>query len=86
MVYSFKTLTGEIKIDHDKCLSCSNKPCIEVCLPQILKEEKGKIVLAQDESSVQKGKCIECLACELECLDRGNGAITICLPLPDVSS
>jgi len=84
-MYSFKTLSGEITINQEKCLSCENKPCLEICPPQILKEEEGKVMLGIDEASVKKGKCIECLACELECQFKGNGALSISLPLPEES-
>ncbi len=83
-MYSFKTITGEIQIDYGKCPDCRDKPCIAACKPQVFKEESGLPVLAIDAASVSKGKCIECLACELECQFHGRGAIKIFLPLPSV--
>jgi Fe-S-cluster-containing hydrogenase component 2 len=85
-VYIFKTITGEIFIDQQKCLTCLAKPCLKVCPPQILKEEEGRTMLAIDEASVEKGKCVECLACELVCTFEGNSAIKIILPLPKANS
>lgn len=82
-MYSFKTLTGEIVIDHERCKSCRNKPCIAVCPADILKNHEERPVLAQEPAAVQKGKCIECLACELECRLDGEGALEIILPLPE---
>jgi succinyl-CoA synthetase beta subunit len=80
--YSFETLTGKVIIDHDKCKSCKSKICIEVCIPKILKLEDDKAVLAINFEEAKKGGCTECLACELECFDKGNKAINIELPIP----
>jgi succinyl-CoA synthetase beta subunit len=86
MLYKFRTLTGEILIDHKKCDVCSDKPCLKACIPQILKQESGRAVLAIDEEAARKGKCIECLACELECEFHGKKGITISLPLPEAGT
>lgn len=80
--YSFETITGKVTIDHSKCENCRNKICIEVCIPKILKLEDAKAILAISLEEAKKGGCIECLACELECLDKGNQAIHIELPIP----
>lgn len=82
-MYEFKTVTGKIVINLDQCLKCSEKPCISACIPQILAEEEGRPVLAIDREAAQKGRCIECLACELECHFTGNKALQIHLPLPE---
>jgi len=80
-----KTLTGEILIDGQKCLTCPEKPCLAACLPQILKEEGGRPVLAIPAQEAARGKCIECLACELDCHQFGKGGLTISLPLPELA-
>ncbi len=81
--YGFKTVTGgEVFFDYEKCESCESKVCCEECIPKILKLEEGKPVLAISSEDAAKGKCIECLACELECLDRGKGGAHIVLPIP----
>lgn len=80
----FKTLTGEISINDEVCVNCDAKPCIASCQPQILKEENGKPALAIDRELAAKGKCTECLACELECHYSGLGALVIDLPLPEL--
>ena len=85
-MYQFKTLTGVIEIDQDKCMECKDKPCITACPTEILTEESGKAVLAVEEETAKKGKCIECLACELDCEFYGNGALKIDLPLPEANS
>lgn len=84
-MYTFKTLTGTVMINHELCIKCKEKPCIVHCIPKILKEVEGKPVLAISEVDAAKGKCIECLACELECIRIGKNAIDVILPLPDVS-
>ncbi|KKM09836.1 hypothetical protein SY88_16730 [Clostridiales bacterium PH28_bin88] len=83
-MYKFKTLTGEIAIDTEKCSACRAKPCIAACLPQILKEENAHPALVIDREAAAKGKCIECLACELDCHYQGKGGLTVLLPLPEV--
>lgn len=84
-VYKFKTLTGEVTIDTERCAGCQEKPCVSSCSPKVLKMENGHPALAMDPESVARGKCIECLACELECHYRGGGGITFSLPLPKVT-
>ncbi len=80
--YSFKTLTGAVYIDHSLCVKCQAKPCVEACTYGVLKFEDGKPVLAISEEDAAKGKCTECLACELSCFLEGNKAIKIHLPIP----
>ena len=79
--YSFKTATGEITYDHAVCKTCESKICIKECVPQILKEENGVPVLAISEEEAARGKCTECLACEIECVVRGAGGAFIHLPI-----
>ena len=51
-------------------------------MPQILKEnEDGLPVLAIEEADAKKGKCTECLACEVECWFHGNRGGHIDLPI-----
>jgi len=80
--YSFETLTGKLFIDHDKCSDCKTKGCIQACLPQILKIEERKPVLAISEAEARKGKCTECLACEIFCTFHEQDAIYVHLPIP----
>ncbi|RKY53847.1 MAG: succinyl-CoA synthetase subunit beta [Candidatus Neomarinimicrobiota bacterium] len=79
--YRFKTLTGEVVLDHDKCAKCETKVCVQECVPGILKIENGLPVLAISEEEAKKGKCIECLACEIECWARGNKGGYVYLPI-----
>jgi len=80
--YSFETLTGTITFDHAKCADCPTKVCIEACIPQILKLEGGNPVLAISPEEAKRGRCIECLACELECEFHGKQGAYIHLPIP----
>jgi succinyl-CoA synthetase beta subunit len=79
--YEFKSMTGRVLFDHALCLSCETKACIEACAPEILKLEKEKPVLAIAEEEAAKGKCTECLACELECYFHGNKGCYVELPI-----
>jgi succinyl-CoA synthetase beta subunit len=82
--YSFETVTGgTITYDHAVCVTCESKICVHECVPQILSlTEEGTPVLNITREEAQKGRCIECLACEIECLFQGAGGGTIELPIP----
>ncbi len=80
--YSFETLTGTITYDHARCLECESKVCVETCVPQILKLEDDVPVLAITREEAKAGKCIECLACEIECYFHGNKGGVVELPIP----
>ena len=84
--YEFKSMTGRVIFDHLQCLNCETKVCIEVCTPEILKLEKDKPVLAITEDEAAKGKCTECLACELECYFHGNKGCYVELPIEGLSN
>ncbi|MBU1628308.1 hypothetical protein KKB18_13145, partial [bacterium] len=79
--YSFDTLTGMIEFDHSKCMDCKSKVCVGACIQKILKLEGEKPVLAISTEDAKKGKCTECLACELECFLKAQRAIRIILPI-----
>ena len=79
--YTFYTLTGSITYDHAACVNCESKICIESCIPQILKLENDVPVLAITSDEAKAGKCIECLACEIECRFHGNKGAYIDLPI-----
>ncbi len=80
--YSFDTMTGELFIDFLKCESCKTKGCVAECAPNILKLETGHPVLAISREAAKKGKCTECLACEIFCKFHELDAIYIHLPIP----
>lgn len=79
--YTFETVTGSITYDHAACRDCESKVCVKECVPQILKEEKHVPVLAITREEAARGKCTECLACEIECVLRGNKGAFIELPI-----
>jgi succinyl-CoA synthetase beta subunit len=80
-VYRFTTLTGEVYFNHDVCRTCKNQVCISACIPQILKQENGVPVLAISPQEAAKGKCIECLICEVECQALAAGGGYVDLPI-----
>ncbi|MCB2188282.1 MAG: acetate--CoA ligase family protein [Deltaproteobacteria bacterium] len=80
--YSFDTITGSLHIDHAACLACANQPCVAACPAGVLRLEDGRPVLALSPADVRRGRCTECLACELACQFEGRGALFIELPIP----
>ncbi|HID32526.1 MAG TPA: hypothetical protein EYP24_04030 [bacterium (Candidatus Stahlbacteria)] len=84
--YRFETFSGLISIDHQRCRNCQSRGCIEACRYQILKLEDQRPVLAQDPAAVKKGRCPECLACELFCRFHEQDAIRIILPIPGLEA
>jgi len=85
--YRFKTMTGEISIDQSKWTAEGAKAAVESCPTKILKLEQSPsgpaVVLAISEAEARKGKCIECLACELASFEHGCHALRIDLPMPE---
>jgi len=79
--YIFATLTGRIAIDQSKCSLCRTKGCVEACAYKVLKLEEGRPVLAIPAEDAKRGKCTECLACEIFCTFHEQDAIVIHLPV-----
>jgi succinyl-CoA synthetase beta subunit len=84
--YVFETLTGRLQVDSSRCAACSTKGCIEACAPKILRLEEGTPVLALPREEAKKGKCTECLACEIFCRFHEQAAIAIDLPIPGLKA
>ena len=81
--YTFATPTGEITYDHAVCARCQSKACVSACVPQILKlSEDGLPALNVTLSEAQRGRCTECLACEVDCRALGAGGGHVRLPVP----
>ncbi|MBN2502918.1 MAG: acetate--CoA ligase family protein [Anaerolineales bacterium] len=81
--YSFDTVSGgTVTFDHALCAKCESKICIETCVPGILELEDGLPILNISREEAQKGRCIECLACEVECYFEGKRGGRIVLPIP----
>lgn len=85
--YSFRTVTnGTVSFNYALCISCASKICISECQSGILKEKDGVPVLNISKEEASKGRCTECLACEVECMVHGNGGGRIDLPVPGLET
>ncbi len=81
--YTFKTPTGEITYDHSVCAACPTKVCVGACVPRILKlSDEGLPVLNVTLDEAARGRCTECLACEVDCAAHGAGGGHVSLPVP----
>jgi ferredoxin-like protein FixX len=82
-LYTFETVTnGIVTYDHALCATCESKVCVRECVPQILSlNEEGLPELNISREEARKGGCIECLACEVDCLFYGAGGGRIELPI-----
>ncbi len=82
--YSFETVTGgTVTYDHAVCATCENKVCVQECARQILSlNDDGLPELDITPVEAKKGRCVECLACEVDCLLYGAGGGTVDLPIP----
>jgi succinyl-CoA synthetase beta subunit len=82
--YQFETVTGgTITYDHSICAACESKICVKECARQILSlNDQGLPVLNISKEEAQKGRCVECLACEVDCFFKGAGGGKITLPIP----
>jgi succinyl-CoA synthetase beta subunit len=83
-LYQFQTVTGgTVTFDHAVCAGCETKVCIQECAPKILSaNEEGLPVLNITAEEARKGRCSECLACEVDCLFHGAGGGHVVLPIP----
>jgi succinyl-CoA synthetase beta subunit len=82
--YSFETVTGgTVTFDHAVCAMCESKVCITDCAREILSpDDSGLPVLNITREDAKKGRCVECLACEVECFFRGMAGGHVDLPIP----
>jgi succinyl-CoA synthetase beta subunit len=80
--YEFKTLTGRVVFDHSKCAECESKICIRACVAGILKLKDRVPVLAISAEDARRGRCTECLACEVDCAVFGCRGGYVELPVP----
>jgi succinyl-CoA synthetase beta subunit len=83
-LYQFETVTGgTITFDHSVCAACESKICVQECARQILSlDDEGLPVLNITTEEARKGRCVECLACEVDCFFKGAGGGKIELPIP----
>jgi len=83
--YKFKTRTGEITFDHAVFAEKDAAPIVEACPVKILKlDERGLPVLAIEREEAERGKCIECLACEFASWEHETGGVKIDLPIKGI--
>jgi len=82
--YRFATITGgTVTLDHAVCATCESKVCIKACARQILSlNDEGCPVLNITREEAARGRCVECLACEVDCLLYGAGGGHVELPIP----
>ncbi len=81
--YTFETVTGgTITYDHAVCAMCESKICVQECAREILSlNDEGLPVLNITREEAKKGRCVECLACEVDCLFHGAGGGVVHLPI-----
>ncbi|MFC2029946.1 hypothetical protein ACFLWA_04365 [Chloroflexota bacterium] len=76
---------GTLTIDLDRCVECESKVCLTVCEvqggPLVLDAARGVPGLNMSHAEIERGGCVECLGCELDCSLFGRDAIRIHLPL-----
>jgi succinyl-CoA synthetase beta subunit len=83
-LYTFSTVTGgTVTYDHSVCVNCESKVCVKECAGKIMAlNDEGAPVLNITAEEAKKGRCSECLACELDCFFHGAGGGKIVLPIP----
>ena len=86
-ILEFVTMAGAtIRFDLIKCDQCKTKACIEAdhlpFLGPVIELKDGRPALMWTKEEIKKGKCTDCVACELECQLHGNGGVTITYPMP----
>jgi succinyl-CoA synthetase beta subunit len=86
--YSFETVTGgTVTFDHARCAVCETRVCVETCARKILSlNDEGLPVLNITAEEAKKGRCVECLACDVECYFRGNRGGYVDLPIPGLDA
>ncbi len=86
--YTFETVTnGTVTFDHAICANCESKICVTECVPQILElNDEGCPVLNITPEEAKKGRCIECLACDVACYYEGGGGGYVDLPIPGLET
>jgi len=82
--YTFNTVTGgTVTYDHSVCVNCESKVCVKECAGKILAlNDEGAPVLNITPEEAKRGRCSECLACEVDCFFHGAGGGKIVLPIP----
>jgi hypothetical protein len=86
-ILEFETMAGAIvRFDLKKCDACKTKACIEAdhlpFLGPVLELKEGRPSLMVSKDEIKKGKCTDCVACELACQLHGDNGATINYPMP----
>jgi succinyl-CoA synthetase beta subunit len=83
-LYQFETVTGgTVTFDHSVCATCESKVCVQECAREILSlNDAGLPELNITPEEAKRGRCVECLACEVDCTFLGAGGGKIDLPIP----
>ncbi|GIU82418.1 MAG: hypothetical protein D6687_11920 [Acidobacteria bacterium] len=85
-LYEFKTRTGRIIFNHSVFSTESAAKIVESCPTKILKlSERNLPVLAIEPEEAERGKCIECLACEFASWESGIGGVKIEFPIKNLA-
>ena len=89
-VLEFETMGGaQIRFDLRKCDECGTKACIEAdhlpFLGPVLELKDGRPSLMWSKDEIKKGKCTDCVACELACQLHGNGGVKITYSIPKLN-
>ncbi len=79
--YTFATRTGAIAYDHAVCATCESKACVAACAQGLLSTADGLPILNISLDDAHRGRCIECVACEVECWYQGAGGARIHFPV-----
>jgi formate hydrogenlyase subunit 6/NADH:ubiquinone oxidoreductase subunit I len=85
-ILQFKVRSGgTVTIELERCVGCESRACLAVCDiqggPLVLDKAKGVPGLRMAPPEIERGGCVECLGCELDCSLFGRSAVTILLPL-----
>lgn len=81
-LYTFGSPTGTVTLNHAICATCTSKACIEACARHILSlNAEGLPVLNITPEEAKRGRCVECLGCEVDCLLYGAGGGRVDLPI-----
>lgn len=87
LLYTFASPTGMVTLNHTQCATCPSKICVEACARHILSlNAEGLPVLNVTSEEAKKGRCVECLACEVDCLLYGAGGGRVDLPIPGLDT
>jgi len=86
-LYTFPSPTGTVTLNHALCATCASKVCIEACARRILSlNAEGLPVLNITPEEAKKGRCVECLGCEVDCLLHGAGGGRVNLPIEGLAN